>query len=48
VECEKLLEIARKVEHLTTDHAAFLDDRGFEKLEREYKEQVQFLLSLSL
>ena len=47
-ECEKLLEIAKKIKSIVTSKTSFQDDPAFETLENEYKEKLLCLRSLSL
>jgi hypothetical protein len=46
-ECEKLAEIARRIESLTSE-PSFEDNPAFEKLEGDYRQQLQNVVSLSL
>jgi hypothetical protein len=47
-EIATLGEIARKMEHLVVSQPSFEDDPVFQRLEMEYREQLQRVLSLSL
>jgi hypothetical protein len=45
--CEKLAELARKLELIASRSDSFLDDPEFRTLSAEYKAQFQEVLSLS-